>query len=801
MANINEILARAAALRNETALNSIDPERAGGIMYDTLLALNELWLQQGAALVISKIYASVAAMNADTSPVSDLTGKPIRPGMVVVIASSDSDNGSVYRYNGSDSPSWSLVGKIGNLEPVDSLDSDSTQLPLAARQGKVLDGKISQLGQEIDGVQEYQPLSVELTSGYYYNQANNKVSTTLVEREDTSCARIDVTAGDKFKIYGRGTAVVHLYAFTDSNRNVLLTNTEIVNTRESGLELTAPEGSAYLYINYYSYDSSTDKLQKWVVSDGLVQRVGELDEQLEQGLSDLEAQKIDKTDIVDNLNTNDATKPLSAKQGKVLKTAIQIIDVEINGEQSYVPVTLSLTSDNYYGVNTTLNTVNSSTTSRNGTNCANLDVTAGDKFKIFGKGGALICLYIFADANRNILLRNTELVNSRTNGLEITAPTGATKLYINFLDYDSATDKLEKYIATEGVLQRVLDLEESTENLEQRVDALEESSGGVLKNKVFIAFGDSITEFKWTGAGGDNKGWVDHAEELTGCTIINCAIGGSHMNARYNTELFDASHEYAAGDYVFYKPSDTMNLYRCIAPHTGAWNASNFDDVSSDQSLIGTAAYAPIFVYPMIHAFCNTAVVDKNERFKNQIAAAECVYTWKTSHDDNRAIIQTLMNADAGQIDGVIIAEGTNDYASAWNRGTSGSFDVSTCLGATNQAVLELCSTYKHLALYYVTPPVRWWNWSNGAGNIEDFSDNYRDNGESDITLREWVEILKNEYRLRHIPACDLYNELGWNQWNFANYFPANDGTHPRPGFKNIGAKVASFLIAHNVIK
>ena len=150
MQNIYEILARAAALRDETQLNSISPERAGGIMYDTLLALNDLWLQQGAALVISKIYASVAAMEADTAPVSDLTGQPLRPGQIVVIASSDSDNGSVYRYNGTDSPSWSLVGEIGNLEPVDSLDSDSTQLPLAAHQGKVLDGKISQLGQYIN---------------------------------------------------------------------------------------------------------------------------------------------------------------------------------------------------------------------------------------------------------------------------------------------------------------------------------------------------------------------------------------------------------------------------------------------------------------------------------------------------------------------------------------------------------------------------------------------------------------------------------------------------------------------------
>ena len=135
MVNIYEILQRAASLKEETALNSISPERAGGIMYDTLLALNDLWLQQGSALVISKIYASVAAMEADTAPVSDLTGKPLRPGQIVVIASSDSDNGSVYRYNGTDAPSWSLVGAIGNLTPVDSLDSDSTTLPLADNQG------------------------------------------------------------------------------------------------------------------------------------------------------------------------------------------------------------------------------------------------------------------------------------------------------------------------------------------------------------------------------------------------------------------------------------------------------------------------------------------------------------------------------------------------------------------------------------------------------------------------------------------------------------------------------------------
>lgn len=207
MENINEILARAASLRDETALNSIDPERAGGIMYDTLLALNELWLQQGAALVISKIYASVAAMNADTSPVSDLTGKPIRPGMIVVIASSDSDNGSVYRYNGTAAPRWSMVGSIGNVSPVDSLDSDSAQLPLAARQGKVLDGKISQLGQKItpvftdnapknNAIKELYVTGIDTPSDYYAYRVTFSSTTANISIRKSDISKFVVVSID-----------------------------------------------------------------------------------------------------------------------------------------------------------------------------------------------------------------------------------------------------------------------------------------------------------------------------------------------------------------------------------------------------------------------------------------------------------------------------------------------------------------------------------------------------------------------------------------------------------------------------
>ena len=119
MPNIIDILARAQSLMNETALNSITPPRAGGIMYDTLLVLNQMQLE-GASLLISKVYASVSAMEADTTPTSDLTGRALKPGQLVVIVTSDassSDMGSEYRYNGPGS--WTYVGKVGGL-PLDT---------------------------------------------------------------------------------------------------------------------------------------------------------------------------------------------------------------------------------------------------------------------------------------------------------------------------------------------------------------------------------------------------------------------------------------------------------------------------------------------------------------------------------------------------------------------------------------------------------------------------------------------------------------------------------------------------------
>ena len=147
METLQDIIQRAEALKEETALNSISPDRAGSIMYDTLIYINQMQLQASNPLLISKIYASVAAMEADSAPVSDLTGKPLVAGQVVCIVTSDTssaDYGVIYRYDGTTDgvSSWTAVGEMGGAAPIDSLDSDSTVRPLAARQGKILDNSI-----------------------------------------------------------------------------------------------------------------------------------------------------------------------------------------------------------------------------------------------------------------------------------------------------------------------------------------------------------------------------------------------------------------------------------------------------------------------------------------------------------------------------------------------------------------------------------------------------------------------------------------------------------------------------------
>jgi len=171
-----------------------------------------------------------------------------------------------------------------------------------------------------------------------------------------------------------------------------------------------------------------------------------------------------------------------------------------------------------------------------------------------------------------------------------------------------------------------------------------------------------------------------------------------------------------------------------------------------------------------------------------------------TLGDDNVAIIERLSAIDFSDVDAVIFFGGANDWNSATNNlGVSGSTDSNYTLGAINNMLRLIMSAYTNLKVFWFSTIVRWQNYSGGTGTEANWCDNYT---MAAGTLKEYSAAMLAEVELNHIPACDLYNTLGWNQYNFSKYFPANDGSHPQTdaGLKYLGKAIASFIMSHNTI-
>lgn len=230
MPNIIDILARAQSLMNETALNSITPPRAGGIMYDTLLVLNQMQLE-GASLLISKVYASVSAMEADTTPTSDLTGRALKPGQLVVIVTSDSsssDMGSEYRYNGPGS--WTYVGKVGGL-PLDTEPTENSTKGITSggvyNVKKDLEDDIESLDIQLNGATKTYTKDSGLTSIYSGYQikvpaaGKNLANTTRANGTNYRNFRVPVTGAARVIYNSYASTSGYGSMFVDANDDVI----------------------------------------------------------------------------------------------------------------------------------------------------------------------------------------------------------------------------------------------------------------------------------------------------------------------------------------------------------------------------------------------------------------------------------------------------------------------------------------------------------------------------------------------------------------------------------------------------
>ncbi len=129
--NLRLLLESAVAIQSETSIGGITPDRIGGVLVGTLRLLNAYQLASG-NLSLQKIYLSVDSMMSDSDPISDLTGRSLKAGQLVVVASGDDSAGNVYRYDGIEEgvSQWTLISKIGGIPADTELDSTSTN-PIA----------------------------------------------------------------------------------------------------------------------------------------------------------------------------------------------------------------------------------------------------------------------------------------------------------------------------------------------------------------------------------------------------------------------------------------------------------------------------------------------------------------------------------------------------------------------------------------------------------------------------------------------------------------------------------------------
>lgn len=255
----------------------------------------------------------------------------------------------------------------------------------------------------------------------------------------------------------------------------------------------------------------------------------------------------------------------------------------------------------------------------------------------------------------------------------------------------------------------------------------ENASPSIVRNTLYgkniVIFGDSLSEM--TDVVNSLK-YSDYMHYFSGANFINCGIGGSQLRQR-------------------------------LSP------------VSNPAS--NSEAYAALDIINMVKASCE-------QDFTKQIAAN--TYLIANASDDNTKQITALQNIDWSNVDGVIIFAGTNDWLTSNRIGVTGSNDINYTLGAINEMIRLLLTTYPHLKIYWFTPIVRWldYNETTGSGTDAQWSDVYSVTGNG--TLKEFSAKIQNEVVLNHIPVCDMYNSLGWNKYNFKNYFTGSDGTHPR---------------------
>lgn len=384
-----------------------------------------------------------------------------------------------------------VVATIGSSSASATIDAGIDTTPTQGSDNLVKSGGVYGY---INGNEVTVEVAQELTANEYYNMTgpitngDTSYSRGTSSSSGTYCAKIAVQAGEKYKIVSyNNSAAAGRYVLVKSDNSVV---SYLGNASRSHPTQLTIANDGYLYVNFKSYNSSTDGLFKIVT-------------EITGGL------------IIDDLTTGGSDKALSAEQGKVLKGLIDYIGTGTEDVTAGASVTLdanvyyNTTGATAIGDYWTKNSAASSTIYS-----ARFRVNAGERYTIHGEGNTdANKLYVLVDINNYVVALYKGNARTTPQIVTIKDEWDGGILYINLLDYSAQTD---------SVVREIVTLEGGDANAKKYANSVRPMYG----KKVFL-FGDS--QLGQSIFARDINYRIKH---LVGGEVYNFGFGGCRMSWR-----------------------------------------------------------------------------------------------------------------------------------------------------------------------------------------------------------------------------------------------------------------------------
>lgn len=239
---------------------------------------------------------------------------------------------------------WKEIGEQQLIEIINNLTSGDTNKALSAAMGKKLnDEKLDKSALTTDIVNSQD--KVAAASSVFNVNANKVDKSSIINSLDNTDNTKVLSAAQGKVLNDRIDSLGSVYKYK-GNKNTIkevlaLTDAKVGDVWNVIQEFSAggkkyPAGTNIACIKNTSTSEHSE--DNWDTLGGTVDLSGYATRtEMNNNLNN----KIDKNDIIDNLNTNDATKPLSARIGKILNNAINDAENNIQDLNKKIPTNTS----------------------------------------------------------------------------------------------------------------------------------------------------------------------------------------------------------------------------------------------------------------------------------------------------------------------------------------------------------------------------------------------------------------------------------------------------------------------------